>query len=235
MSSREDHGRYRGRRRAPTPPRARYAAVVTTAFVGAGVVALGTAASMPDMKSDPAALAVNASSTSSFGANDVANRQAAVDRANRSDDRAGAATLDQLAPDLWLLPLRNYTVATPASGSWGTQHPGVDLAADEGTPYFATHSGVVKLARYNGGFGYCIEIDAGNGITLWYGHSSALLVHEGQKVAAGDLIGLVGNTGYSFADHLHYEVHQHGTAINPLPFMLAHGVDIANATQAVEN
>src|SRR5690242_8575017 len=56
VSSREDSGRYRGRRRAPTPPRARYAAVATTALVGAGMVALATAHAMPDVKVDPAAL-----------------------------------------------------------------------------------------------------------------------------------------------------------------------------------
>jgi murein DD-endopeptidase MepM/ murein hydrolase activator NlpD len=209
--------------------------VVTTAFVGAGIVALGTAASMPDMKSDPTALAANATSAS-FGASDAASRTATIDRASRTDDRtAAASTLDQLAPDLWLLPLKNYSVSSPFGSRWGTLHPGVDLAATEGTPYYAAHSGIVKLARYNGGFGYCIEIDAGNGITLLYGHSSALLVHEGQKVEAGDVLGLVGNTGYSFGDHLHFEVQQHGTPINPLPFMLAHGVDIANRTQAVDN
>jgi murein DD-endopeptidase MepM/ murein hydrolase activator NlpD len=235
VSSREDHGRYRGRRRAPTPPRARYAAVVTTAFVGAGVVALGTAAAMPDMKTDSTTLAANATSAA-FGATDGATRQASLDRANRSDDRTAAATtLDQLAPDLWLLPLKNYTVSSPFGNRWGTLHPGVDLAANEGTPYFAAHSGIVKLARYAGGYGNCIEIDTGNGITLVYGHSSALLVHEGQRVEAGDVIGLVGNTGYSFGDHLHFEVQQHGSAINPVPFMLAHGVDIANRTQAVDN
>ena len=56
-SSREDNGRYRGRRRAPTPPRARYAAVVTTAFVGAGMVAIGATAGLSDVKADPSALA----------------------------------------------------------------------------------------------------------------------------------------------------------------------------------
>src|SRR5262244_4015669 len=58
VSSREDRGRYRGRRRAPTPPRSRYAAVVTTAFLGAGVVALGSASAFGDNNAaDPATLA----------------------------------------------------------------------------------------------------------------------------------------------------------------------------------
>ena len=58
VSSRKERDRYRGRRRVPTPPRSRYAAVATTALIGAGVVAMATAAAMPDMKvSDPGSLA----------------------------------------------------------------------------------------------------------------------------------------------------------------------------------
>src|SRR5262245_30157979 len=103
-SSREDNGRYRGRRRAPTPPRARYAAVVTTAFVGAGMVAIGAAAGLSDVKTtDPSALA--ALNNPQAGAADLAGRQAAVDRANRSAPRAAAGTTDTATQDLWLLPL----------------------------------------------------------------------------------------------------------------------------------
>src|SRR5262249_42881540 len=183
VSSREDHGRYRGRRRAPTPPRSRYAAVVTTAFLGAGVVALGTASALPD-QADPTLTAASASGAAS--ANDLADRQANLDRATRGDDRTGAtSTADQLAPDFWVLPLKNYTVSSPFGQRWGTIQPGVDLAVAEGTPYVAAHSGTVVLARFAGGYGYEIAIDSGNGITTIYGHSSVLLVREGQKVDAG--------------------------------------------------
>ncbi len=230
MSSREDTGRYRGRRRAPSPPRARYAAVVTTAFVGAGVVALGTAASMPDMHADGPDLNSAAMSSAAF-ADSGADRQAAVDRASRSD-RTMASTQDQGVPDLWQLPLKGYTVAAPFGDSGDLN--GIDLATHEGVPYFAAHSGTVKLARYDGALGYCVVIDAGNGINLVYAHSSQLLVHEGQKVEAGDPLGLVGSSGYSFLTHLHFEVQQHGTPIDPRPFLLAHGVDLASGTSAVD-
>ncbi len=235
MSSREDRGRYRGRRRAPTPPRSRYAAVVTTAFLGAGVVALGTAAAFPggDHAADPTALTA-ASASGTGTATDLADRQATLDRATRGDNRTDAtnvaSTVDQSAPDVWLLPLKNYTVSSAFGLRWGVIHPGVDLAVNEGTPYVATHAGTVILARFEGGYGYAIEIDCGNGITTVYGHSSVLLVHEGQKVEAGQVIGLTGNTGYSTGPHLHYEVRQNGQAINPLPFLLSKGVDIANKT-----
>jgi murein DD-endopeptidase MepM/ murein hydrolase activator NlpD len=80
----------------------------------------------------------------------------------------------------------------------------------------------------------CIEIDTGNGITTVYGHASALLVHEGQKVDAGQVIGLAGSTGFSFAPQLHFEIRQHDRAVDPTPFLLTKGVDLANKTQAVD-
>jgi murein DD-endopeptidase MepM/ murein hydrolase activator NlpD len=194
---------------------------------------------MPDGKADAASLAAsNASLSGGAGAGAAAvDRQSGTSRASRSDTRTAAtplSTVDQFAPEIWLLPLKSYTVSSPFGQRWGTLHPGVDLAASEGTPFYATHSGVVKLARYNGGYGYCVMLDAGNGLTLVYGHSSRLLVREGQQVQAGDVLGLVGNTGYSFGDHLHYEVRQSGKTVDPVPFMLAHGVDIANKTQAID-
>lgn len=203
---------------------------MTTAFVGAGVVALGSAAGMPDMKSDGPDLSSAAMSSAAF-ADTGADRQAAVDRASRSD-RTTASTQDQVASDLWLLPLKNYTVAAPFGQSGDLT--GIDLAAHEGMPYFAAHSGTVKLARYDGAYGYSVVIDAGNGISLVYAHSSQLLVQEGQRVEAGDPLGLVGSSGYAFTTHLHFEVQQHGTPINPMPFLLAHGVDLANGTSAVD-
>lgn len=235
MSSREDRGRYRGRRRAPTPPRSRYAAVVTSAFLGAGVVALGTAAAFPNnAATDPGALTA-ASANGAISTTDLSDRQATLDRATRGDNRtdAAATTLDQVAPDVWLLPLKNYTVTSPFGLRWGVIHPGVDLAINEGTPYVAAHSGTVILARFEGGYGYAIEIDCGNGTTVVYGHSSALLVHEGQKVEAGQVIGLTGNTGYSTGPHLHLEIRQNGQAINPVPYLLAKGVDINAKTDAL--
>src|SRR5919198_389629 len=142
-SSREDNGRYRGRRRAPTPPRARYAAVVTTAFVGAG---------MADAKTGPSTLA--ALNNPANGAVDDSGRQAAVDRANRSLPRGTADT--NVTQNLWLLPLKHYTISAPFGQHANSLHQGVDLAAPEGPAFYAAHSGVVKLARYDGGLGYTV-------------------------------------------------------------------------------
>jgi murein DD-endopeptidase MepM/ murein hydrolase activator NlpD len=229
----DEPDRYRGRRRVPTPPRSRYAAVVTTAFVGAGLVAAAAGAAMPDAKQpDPAAL--KGLGVDSETATDLAARADAAERASRDTDRSGLTTsLTQTAPDAWILPLDDYTFTSPYGMRWGQLHAGVDLAAPEGTPYKAVHSGTVRLAQWYGGYGNAIIIDNGNGVETIYGHSSKLLVKVGQKVNAGDTIGLVGNTGHSFGAHLHFEVHQNGTPTDPIPWMRAHGVDIKLGIETV--
>jgi murein DD-endopeptidase MepM/ murein hydrolase activator NlpD len=219
LSSEPD--RYRGRRRVPTPPRSRYAAVVTTAFVGAGFVALGAAA-MPDAKTvDPSALAdLDRASASQ----DLADR--AEDAARASRDERSATTADQAAADVWLLPLQEYQFTSPYGMRWGQLHAGVDLAAPEGAPYKAVHDGTVKLAQYYGGYGYAVIVDHGDGVETIYGHSSKLLVKPGQKVKAGDTLGLVGNTGHSYGNHLHLEVHVNGEPRDPIPWFRDRGADI---------
>jgi murein DD-endopeptidase MepM/ murein hydrolase activator NlpD len=213
---------YRGRRRLPKLPSKRYAAVVTTAFVGAGVVALTAGAVVPNSGLHKVSDEATAQSMS------VEDRLNAVDKANRSENRAGpAVNVDQSAPDVWLLPLSyKYQITTLFEMRWGTMHFGVDLAAPEGTPYYATHAGTVILARVNGGYGNCVEIDNGNGIITIYGHAVELVVHEGQKVKAGDQLGFVGTTGYSTGPHLHYEIKVNEGEVDPIRFMLQHGVDI---------
>jgi murein DD-endopeptidase MepM/ murein hydrolase activator NlpD len=230
----DEHDRYRGRRRAPSPPRGRYAAVVTSAFVGAGIVAFGAGAAMPDAKQvDPAAL--KNLGVDSKTATELAARTDAAERASRDTDRGSGLTtsLTQTMPDAWVLPLEDYRFTSPYGMRWGQLHAGVDLAAPEGTPYKAVHAGTVKLASWYGGYGNCIIIDHGDGTETIYGHSSKLLVKVGQKVNAGDVIGEVGNTGHSFGAHLHLEVHVDGTPRDPIPYLRAHGVDIQLGIETV--
>ena len=99
-------------------------------------------------------------------------------------------------------------------------HPGIDLAGAYGTPVYATADGTVLRAGWNnGGYGNLVEIDHGRGITTRYGHMSAILVHEGDKITRGQQIGRMGSTGRSTGNHLHYEVRIDGRAVNPIPFM----------------
>ncbi|GAA4688806.1 M23 family metallopeptidase [Phytohabitans rumicis] len=228
LSSEPD--RYRGRRRVPTPPRSRYAAVVTTAFVGAGIVALGAGA-MPDAKTvDPSAVAdLDQTSTQQ----DLAERAEDADRASRGDRSSTNSTAQPAPDDVWLLPLHDYEFTSAYGMRWGQLHAGVDLAAPEGTPYRAVHAGVVKLAGYYGGYGYAVIVDHGNGIETIYGHSSQVLVKAGQQVKAGDTLGLVGNTGHSYGNHLHLEVHVNGEPRDPIPWFRERGADIKLQVEAI--
>lgn len=231
MSSRKERDRYVGRRRVPTPPRSRYTAVATTALIGAGVVALATAAAMPDIKSsDPGSL------SAMTGNNTAASRLAAsaTDRANRSTDRgAFTSAAAPAAMDIWRLPMTAYTISTPFGEREGTLRRGVDLMAPVGTGVYAAHGGTVTLARWYGGYGYCVIVDVGNGVQLVYGHSSQLMVTEGQHIDSGQLLALSGNSGYSFAPHVHFEVRVNDVATDPVAYMLDHGVSIAHHTDSL--
>ena len=99
-------------------------------------------------------------------------------------------------------------------------HPGIDLAGPIGTPVYATADGTVLRAGWNsGGYGNLIEVEHGRGITTRFGHLSAILIHPGDKITRGQLIGRMGSTGRSTGSHLHYEVRIDGRAVNPIPFM----------------
>lgn len=100
-------------------------------------------------------------------------------------------------------------------------HDGVDFASARGTAVLATgHGQVITIKRSDllAGFGNYIEIDHGNGIITRYSHLEEITVRKGQKIKKGDTIGSVGSTGGSIAPHLHYEVIQNGTNIDPLKF-----------------
>jgi len=98
-------------------------------------------------------------------------------------------------------------------------HRGLDIAVPTGTPAAAVGAGVVTLAGWNGGYGYCVIIDHGNGVESLYGHASSVLVSVGQSVNAGELVIQVGSTGNSTGPHLHLEVLVNGTPVNPRDYL----------------
>ena len=104
----------------------------------------------------------------------------------------------------------------PLTGGGGF-HPGLDFEAGPGTPIHAAAAGVVVIAGDCGGYGYCVVIDHGSSLATLYGHQSKVLCQVGDKVAVGDVIGLVGSTGKSTGPHLHFEVRLHGIPIDPWP------------------
>ncbi|MFF5230115.1 M23 family metallopeptidase [Dactylosporangium sp. NPDC000521] len=226
MDDAQAHHAYRGHHRAQSA-HTRYAAVLTTAVVGAGIVALGVSAALPE---PPNGLALEAS-----GNFDDVSVRAAVpdDRASRSRSGNPLSTVNMPAPDVWILPIQRYTLTSFYGERWGRLHPGVDLGAPQGTPFNAVAAGKVILCRWNGGYGYNVMIDHGDGIVTVYGHASKLLCKEGQLVRAGDRIALTGNTGHSFGAHLHFEVRDHDKPVEPLAFMRKHGVDIQKHTEDI--
>jgi murein DD-endopeptidase MepM/ murein hydrolase activator NlpD len=94
-------------------------------------------------------------------------------------------------------------------------HEGMDLAAAKNTNILATADGIVSEARDVSGYGLMVEIKHSNGFITRYGHASKLLVQKGQEIKKGDVIALVGSTGRSTGNHLHYEILFGGQSIDP--------------------
>jgi murein DD-endopeptidase MepM/ murein hydrolase activator NlpD len=99
-------------------------------------------------------------------------------------------------------------------------HEGIDVTAPMGSPIEAPAAGVVLEAGWESGYGNTVSIDHGYGIITKFAHASKILVRAGQKVARGQRIALVGNTGLATAPHLHYEVHVNGRPVDPLRYVM---------------
>jgi len=96
-------------------------------------------------------------------------------------------------------------------------HAGLDFAAPQGTPIYATADGIVKEAGYNpGGYGNHVVINHGYGYETLYGHMYRIKARVGQKIKRGQVIGYVGSTGKSTGPHCHYEVHKSGQPVDPV-------------------
>jgi murein DD-endopeptidase MepM/ murein hydrolase activator NlpD len=98
-------------------------------------------------------------------------------------------------------------------------HPGIDIAANTGTPVLCVESGEVTYAGEDSVFGKLVIMDHGNGITSWYGHNSRLAVIAGQRMKKGSVIAFVGNTGVSTAPHLHLEIRKNGVPFDPTEYL----------------
>lgn len=110
-----------------------------------------------------------------------------------------------------------YASSSYASG----YHTGIDITGGGayGRTIVAADAGTVVQAGYNGSYGNCIIIQHSGGVRTLYAHCSSLNVSVGQYVYQGQAIGRVGNSGFSFGAHLHFEVHVNGRKVNPNPYL----------------
>ncbi len=117
-----------------------------------------------------------------------------------------------------------YNVTSPYGHRSLGYHRGIDIsgANASGALVVAGAAGTVTEAGWStGGYGNYVIIDHGNGVETLYAHmlDNSLMVHAGDVVQKGQTIGRVGNTGYSFGAHLHFEVRVNGNRLNPAPYL----------------
>lgn len=138
--------------------------------------------------------------------------------------RAVGATVSQSA---------DGTVAKPAEGTftsgfgprWGTMHNGIDIANVTNTPIMSIMDGTVVDSGPAQGYGQWIRVLHDDGAVSVYGHLETLGVAVGERVSAGQVIGGMGNRGFSTGTHLHFEIHPDGSSpVDPEPWFAEYGI-----------
>lgn len=100
-----------------------------------------------------------------------------------------------------------------------SSHTGLDIATSSGTAVTPIAPGTVKFASYKGSYGNLVIVDHGNGIESYYAHCSAIYANVGDTVQQNTIISAVGSTGNSTGPHLHVEIRQNGTPLNPEDYL----------------
>ncbi len=119
----------------------------------------------------------------------------------------------------YMYPVSNWNVTSNFGYRWGRLHAGTDVGIPTGTTVRASRSGKIITAGWLGGYGNCVMIDHGDGVTTIYGHLSQVLVSVGQYVDQGEQIALSGNTGRSTGPHLHFEIRVGGAPTDATPYL----------------
>ena len=142
-----------------------------------------------------------------------------------SYDTSGSTGSNNVGGISWKVPI-NYTAFTSPFGwrihpiqGYKKFHYGVDLAAPTGRPIYATRSGTVDTASYNGSAGYYVQINHGDGFKSIYMHMTHYVVSSGQHVSQGQVIGYCGSTGGSTGPHLHFGISYNGSYVNPANYI----------------
>jgi murein DD-endopeptidase MepM/ murein hydrolase activator NlpD len=118
----------------------------------------------------------------------------------------------------WMNPLG--TVPYRITNGFEPWHPGIDQAADRGTPIYAAETGVVVFAGWHrDGYGELVIIDHGDGWTTYYGHLQTRFVGCGDQVSRGQFIGEMGMSGNATGVHLHFEIREDDVPQNPYRYI----------------
>ena len=142
--------------------------------------------------------------------------------AEKEKQNPGSTTVSSESNYLWPLPsYKNLSSLyagriDPFTGKPAT-HTGIDVPAPKGTKVLAAKSGTVLTSAYNaGGYGNYVVVRHSSGNTTLYAHLSSRSVKEGDSVKQGQVVGLVGSTGRSTGNHLHYEIRVNDVRIDPV-------------------
>ncbi|MEB7518784.1 peptidoglycan DD-metalloendopeptidase family protein [Enterococcus hirae] len=112
----------------------------------------------------------------------------------------------QLSKEGYIVPVKNYTISSSFGTRGGEFHRGIDLAAPQGEPIYASKAGTVIKAEFHPSWGNVVAIEHEDGTTALYAHQQEYQVKVGDKVKQGQIIGYVGSTGNSTGSHLHFEL-----------------------------
>ncbi|HOO70379.1 MAG TPA: M23 family metallopeptidase [Spirochaetota bacterium] len=120
----------------------------------------------------------------------------------------------------FIWPLNNVERVSSAFGMRnGSLHGAIDLPANKGTPIVAARDGRVVYAQYDPGYGKLICLEHRDYYFTKYSHNSEVFVKKGDFVKKGQIIGLVGSTGHSTGNHLHFEIRFKDIPLNPMDFL----------------
>ncbi|MGH3544869.1 MAG: M23 family metallopeptidase [Mycobacteriales bacterium] len=222
-------------------PKTRYTVAVSTALLGASVVAFGAGSALPKPGPDTASATLSGSSLTGHQADVTVPQTTSTPTASTSSNpnqgraavlvsdgvqRRLAAPIPEKLPD-WVRPADGYISSTFGLRFGGAEfHKGLDIAGPVGSPIRAAAAGKVIISESEGGYGNLVAIDHGRGVVTYYGHNSALIAEVGEEVQPGDVIAKRGSTGQSSGPHCHFEVRVAGVRIDPMPWLRTHGVRI---------
>ncbi len=203
---------------------------LNVALAGTSDVAAAVPDQAADALSDVAELADTTGSavTESVAPPKVAKVETSGRDAQTSASRSGARSATSPSSTTsggYVAPITGGTLTSGYGTRWGRLHSGLDFAAPIGHPLNAVGSGTITNGYSANGRGIYLDLLLDDGTLVSYGHMSSSLASDGQRVAAGDVIGLVGNTGRSTGPHVHFEVTlPGGSKINPQPWLAQQGL-----------